>query len=264
MTSPYESEKRQQSNEAYNMKARDQIKQTALVGALTTAILSQASFAHTRLEVPTLPEATRAFNNVVIGHGCGTNPVIGTSVVFPDGVTSTITVDGQPHAGPLTDFVSNWGPSISVVQSEALFSLGGVKRSPEGKIVGFWAGGGGGLSTDMIGPVPFRVNAVTIEPGSCAVSVRFEVSIVDVCEITPIGDLRADGVAGLWTPHDLGTPYDRAESGGPASLTITRDLTTNPLPFDCGDGVAVEVRSSAEQINRDMPVYIDGTQIWPQ
>ncbi|MGZ8918072.1 MAG: hypothetical protein ACXW0T_07600, partial [Methylobacter sp.] len=46
---------------------------------------SQAAYAHTRLETPTVPEATRVHNQVVIGHGCppatARNPTYGMSVV---------------------------------------------------------------------------------------------------------------------------------------------------------------------------------------
>jgi len=143
--------------------------------SMTAALLASAAFvqsamAHTVLEVSSLAEATRAYNNVVIGHACGTTPVMGASVVFPDGASSIIKVNGQIHNGPLTDFVSNWGPSISVVQSNELFSESGVKRGPTGNIVGFWAGGGDVLSPDMIGRLPFRVNAVNIARSSCAVN----------------------------------------------------------------------------------------------
>jgi len=250
------------------MKAQFNLKQSAVIGAVVASFLSQSVFAHTRLETASIAEGTRAYNNIVIGHGCGTKPVTGTSVVFPDGVSSTIIVGGQVHNGPLTDFVANWGPSISAVQSSELFNDGGVKKGPTGKVVGFWAGGGRALSTDMIGRVPFRVNATNIEKASCAVSVRFFVSIVDVCEVTPQSQLQTGGhdggVVGLWTHHDLGTPFDAAASGGPASLTITRNLTTNPLPSSCGTGVSVDVKPSAAQILRDMPVKVNGTQIWPQ
>jgi hypothetical protein len=242
---------------------------SALAVAMAVATLSQSAFGHTRLQIPTVTEGSRVYNNVVIGHGCGTLPVVGTSVVFPDGVSSTMTVAGAAHDGVLTDFVSNWGPSISVIQSNTLFSESGVKKSSTGNTVGFWAGAGKVLATDMIGMVPFRVNAVNFEPSSCATSVRFFVSIVDICEVTDIdhlqsvGDHGSDSPVGLWTHHDLGTQYDAASSGGPASLTITRNLTTNPLPASCGSGVSVDVKSSAEQINRDMPIVVDGVQAWP-
>ena len=100
---------------------------------------------------------------------------------------------------------------------------------------------------------------------------KFFVSIVDICEITGIDALRSGsgesgGPVNLWTHNNLGTPYDRvsAEDDGPASLTITRDLTKNPLPASCGAGVDVEVKPSAAQINRDMPIKFNGQQVWPQ
>jgi len=240
--------------------------------SMTAALLASAAFvqsamAHTVLEVSSLAEATRAYNNVVIGHACGTTPVMGASVVFPDGASSIIKVNGQIHNGPLTDFVSNWGPSISVVQSNELFSESGVKRGPTGNIVGFWAGGGDVLSPDMIGRLPFRVNAVNIAPSSCATSVVFRVAIVDVCEITSASELQAGGhdgaPVGLWTMAGLGTPYDAA-SDNAARLTINRNTTSNPLPAACGNGVSVEVQPSAEQILRDMPIVTGGVQIWPE
>lgn len=246
------------------MKAPYRFKHSAVFAALMTAAVAPAAFAHTVLEVNTLAEATRAYNNIIIGHACGTTPVIGTSVVFPDPALSTITAGGQPHSGPLTDFVTNWGPSISVVQSRELFADSGVKRGASGNVVGFWAGAGEPLDPGMIGRVPFRVNAVNIAPASCAVSVRFQVAIVDVCQITPVGELKTAGVAGLWTPHNLGTAFDAATSGNAARLTITRNLTTNPLPSSCGNGLAVEVNLSAEQLNRDMPIVVDGTRVWPE
>ena len=67
--------------------------------AVITAAAGQNVLAHTRLETATINENARTSNNVVIGHGCGENSVIGTSVVFPDGVDSTITADGAAHTG---------------------------------------------------------------------------------------------------------------------------------------------------------------------
>ena len=98
----------------------------SLYSALAIAVLAstaQTASAHTRLETATVNENTRITNNVVIGHGCGENNVIGMSVVFPDGVDSTITVDGNPHAGALTDFVQNWGNLMQLVYSRAVFDF---------------------------------------------------------------------------------------------------------------------------------------------
>jgi hypothetical protein len=46
-----------------------------------------------------------------------------------------------------------------------------------------------------------------------------------------------------------------------SSLTINR---ISALPESCGVGIAVEVKPSATQINRDMPIKFNGNQIWPK
>lgn len=237
------------------------------MAAVATSTMAMSVLAHTRLEVPVVTENVRTTNNVIIGHGCGEINVIGTSVVFPDGIDSTVIVDGQPHTGALTDFVENWGNSIQKNYSRAIFTFEDEKTDSLGNVVGFWAGGGNSLPHQLNGYIPFRVGAVIINKDSCAASVKFHVSIADICEITSTSGFNENTV-NLWTHNSLGTPYDRVGSttdDGPAPLTIMRDLTANPLPASCGTtGVAVEVKPSAAQINRDMPIKLDGVQVWPQ
>jgi len=229
--------------------------------AATITVIGQNVFAHTRLETAQINENTRTSNNIVIGHGCGDNSVIGTSAVFPDGVDSTITVDGQPHAGSLTDFVQNWTNANQKILSRAVFTYQDEKTDNNGNVVGFWAGGES-LPHNLLGFIPFRTSAVIIEPNSCAKSVKFYISIADICQITGTAGF-SDSTVNLWTHNALGTAYDRvsATDDGPASLQIMR---TSALPSSCGAGVAVEVRPSAAQINRDMPIIMDGQQVWPQ
>ena len=239
---------------------------TFTLTAVSLAFTSTA-FSHTRLETPTIPDNTRVTNNVIIGHGCGTEgsterrPVIGTSVVFPDGADSTIIVDGQPYTGSLGDFVTNWGNIPQQNYNRAVFDLQDEKADSLGNVVGFWAGGNP-LPANLNGYVPFRVNAVQFNEESCVSSVKFYISIVDICEITPTSGF-SENTVGLWTHNSLGTPYDRqgTEDDGPASLTVTR---TSALPASCGTGQVVEVKPSAAQINRDMPINYNGQQVWPQ
>ncbi|MES2606728.1 MAG: hypothetical protein V4603_17490 [Pseudomonadota bacterium] len=234
-----------------------------LLPALIT--LSIPAAAHTTLETPTMSEGIRVVNNVMVGHACGNGTsVIGTSVVFPDGSDSTILVNGQPYSGPLTDFVSNWGPNIQPLVDRSVFTHADEKNGPNGNVVGLWAGGGEGMPNHMVGYVPFRVNATVINPVSCATSVRFQVSIVDVCKITPAAQLHDEGVAEFWTSNTLATVYDNKESESSARLTFTRNLTTNPLPAACGAGSSVEVRVSPAQLQRDMPIRLNGVQLWPK
>lgn len=242
---------------------------TLILTLAAAALLSigQHAAAHTRLDIATVNEGMRITNNVVIGHTCGAGTyVIGTSVVFPDGVDSTVLVDGQPHAGALTDFVVNWGNNVQMFLNRSVFDLMNEKTNQLGNVVGFWAGGGPGLPDNLYATVPFRLNAVNFESTSCAKSVKFNVSIIDICQITGPDALHTPGVAELWTHNNLGTVYDRDSEtdNGPAPLTIHRNLATNPLPESCGEGVNVEVRPSAAQIERDMPIIINGQRIWPQ
>ena len=247
---------------------------TLSMAAAMLIVAGQSALAHTRLNVPTLTEGTRVLNHMVIGDNCAADAgdgrrVIGTSVVFPDGRDSTVLVDGQPHEGELTDFLTNFGNNFQLVFDRSAFDYMDEKTDPLGNVTGFWAGGGPGVPGNLNAFTPVRTTAARIEPTSCAKSVRLTIQVADICNITRIDNLGtdADFNVKLWTHNALGTPFDRQGSetdNGPASLMITRDLENNPLPEGCGEGVAVEVRPSAAQTNRDMPIRFEGQQIWPQ
>jgi hypothetical protein len=243
----------------------------SLTPALTTTVLlalGQTALAHTSLETSTMSEGVRVVNNVQIGHACSaTKRVIATSVVFPEGTGSIITAGGQPYSGPLTDFVSNWGPNIQPLFSRAAFDEVDEKYGSTGSnVVGLWAGGGPGMPNHMVAYVPFRVNATNIVPTSCATSVRFTVNIVDICNITKAADMHVEGPDGpsveFWTQTGTDSPFYGSVNNA-ASLTITRNLTTNPLPTSCGTGLAVTVAPTAAQLTRDMPIKYKGIQVWP-
>lgn len=247
---------------------------TLSTAAAMLIVAGQSALAHTRLNVPTLTEGTRVLNHMVIGDNCAADAgdgrrVIGTSVVFPDGSDSTILVDGQPHEGELTDFLTNYGNNFQLIFDRSAFDYMDEKTDPLGNVTGFWSGGGQGTPGNLNVFTPVRTTAASIEPASCAKSVRLTIQVADICRITTIDNLGTDDDFNvkLWTHNALGTPYDRQGSeadSGPASLMITRDLLNNPLAENCGEGVAVEVQPSAAQTNRDMPIKFEGQQIWPQ
>jgi hypothetical protein len=267
------------------------------MNSLTTAtmvVVSQSAFAHTRLQSPTILEGTRVYNNVVIGHGCHNHttnststPVIGTSVVFPD-VTATVTskpagsaasVPGT-SAGSVTDWVLGAGEGYSKkIFSKEVFSSEAQKTNLLGNAVGFWTAGGGSLpGVGYTGLIPFKTDAVTIKPESCAKTVTFVVAISDVCGVTNTAGF-SDETVNMWTPA-VGSNYDGVglhSYNSPATLKVVRNTTgsaatltsaavaANPLPAACGEGFDITVTPTAEQLNHDMPaVDENGAQIWPK
>ena len=250
------------------------IRALILITAVGLVGTSQFAFAHTRLKTPVITENSANhgsdYNAVVIGHGC-TNPAtgavdantIGTVAVFPDGKDSIITVDGAPHTGSLTDFVTNWGNPVTKVQDRSIFAYEGYIKDSLGNKLGFWTGGGSGLTGGFRAVVPFTTAGVIIEPASCAKSVTFVLGIADICQITDKAGF-SDETVQMWTPA-VGSDYDGVGLHGfdsPATLKVTRSIA--PLPASCGAGVDVVVKPSATQLNRDLRINLDGNQIWPQ
>lgn len=125
----------------------------------------QHAQAHTVLEVPQITEQKRSSNNIVIGHGCGESPVIGTSVVIPDGIDSTITTGTtqaggtDPYTGTLSNFI-NWGNAIQLLQNRSVFSEQNEKTDSLGNVVGFWSGGGKGVAANLNAYIPFTISAL--------------------------------------------------------------------------------------------------------
>ncbi len=241
--------------------------QSFLALLVLTCSICQNALAHTSIDPPSVTEGTQSQNHIVINHGCGDQAVIGTSYVIPDGVSSTVNVDGNPYNGPLSDFIQNWGNSIEIYQDRSLFSEQDHKFDDKGNVVGFWLGGGRSLSPHLKGRILFVSGAVLFVPESCAKVVRFVFAGADICKITGIDDLIAENVVNLWTPA-VGSKFDGTPGGhsfdSPSVFTFNRDLATNPLPESCGAGQQVTVKPSAAQIDRDMPVIFNGIQVWPQ
>ena len=63
------------------------------------SMVTNSAMAHTRFEVSSVEEGDRVYSNVVIGHGCGHLPVVGSSIVVPDGQDSTILVNDVAYDG---------------------------------------------------------------------------------------------------------------------------------------------------------------------
>ena len=234
---------------------------------LTSGIIFQNAVAHTVIDPPQVTEGKSSNNHVVITHGCGDGAVIGQSVVVPDGDSSTIIVNGAPYAGSLNDFLQNWGSAITFVQDRSVFSEQDRKVDANGNTIGFWFGGGRTVASYARGRIPFVSGAVLFVPESCAKVVRFAFAVADICKITSINDMNEESSVNFWAPA-VGSKYDGTPGGHaydfPVYFTVNRDLDTNPLPESCGAGQQITVKPSAAQVDRDMPIIFNGTQVWPQ
>jgi len=230
-------------------------------------IIFQNALAHTVIEPPQITEGKSSNNYVVITHGCGDEAVIGQSVVVPDGISSTIAANGNPYTGPLTDFLQNWSNVVTFVQDRSVFSEQDRKIDAIGNTTGFWFGGGRTVAPYARGRIPFVTSAVLFVPKSCAKVVRFAFAVADICKITGINNMTEEGSVNFWAPA-VGSKYDGTPGGHaydfPVFFTVNRDLDTNPLPESCGAGLQVTVKPSATQVDRDMPIIFNGTQVWPQ
>ncbi len=257
--------------------------ETVLLGArwLAIAILlsvTPLATAHTLINGGPLKEGEQKTLELHINHGCGGEngggTVIGTSVVVPDTAGgNVITVDGQPFDDPdglgADAFLDGGVPQVQLPFDRASFDLMGAKKDPDlGNTVGFWAGGGPGVHPSLKGIVRFIPGGAFFNPESCAKKVTLRYPVIDVCQVTTVTGFTNDTVQ-RWTPKDIGTPYDTdlEHDATTARVTYVRDLEINPLPADCGTDRPIQeevvITPTAAQITRDMPVKIDGQQIWP-
>ena len=249
------------------LKASSSLSIASLSLMVLGCLFSQFSLAHTVFSPVQISEGKSSENYLAITHGCGEADVIGTSVVFPDGVDSTIAVNGSPYSGSLSDFIQNWGNVIHLYQDRSVFTEQDVKRDANGNVVGFWSGGGRTISSHLFAKIPFVSSAVLFVPESCAKTVRFSAAGADICRITALNEVNSDNAVNFWVPA-VGSKYDGTPGGHsfdfPIFFTITRDLENNPLPESCSVGQQITVKPSAAQINRDMPIIFNGSQVWPQ
>lgn len=216
------------------------------------------------MDVARVNEGAFAINNVITSRSCEASglTILGSSMVFPDGVDSTILVDGKTSDDSLVDHLENWGNSIQMLMSRSAFTHGNEKIDTNGNIVGIWVGGRFAEPPALSSLIPLRFKPVQFNPSSCAQRVVIKVPTVEICELTSPDGFVQGNTVNLWTESGLGTVYDSPENGeGSVSYAINR---TSALPENCDAGVIVEVHPSAEQINRDMPIEIDGQQVWPE
>ncbi len=235
------------------------------LSALLLLSISQSVLGHPGLKYdPTIsPEALYS-----IEHGCGSNPVIGSIIVLPAvGGSPIIKINGEKTDQLLEDLLVSAGSFMKLVIDKSVFNLQKPIRDELGNVIGFWTGGGTAVPTDAVAFLPFRPDVHAEFPEeSCVNKVTYRVTAIDVCNVTTWADGVADKDYSLWVPA-VGSDFDGNPNGHAydftRNLTVTRNLAENPLPGECGEGNEITVSPSAEQLNRDLRIKLDGQQIWP-
>ncbi|SFK57561.1 hypothetical protein SAMN05216302_1009104 [Nitrosomonas aestuarii] len=247
------------------------------VASVLLATASQNAFSHTRLTVNSSPESSSAHGTtttaVNVPHGCGDNSVIGNVIFLPDTDSAIVQTSTDnfanfetPEGATALNYIVN-PPFIRLIKSRDVFDHQEFIKDPLGNPIGFWAAGGELPAHNWVAQLPFNITSVAIQPESCASKVVLVPAIANICNITSMAEINSQDPdnpnVDFWTAPDVGSPYDAPSWSYPATYTIERDLENNPLPASCGEGLAVRIIPSAAQLNRDMPVKIDGQQVWP-
>jgi len=249
----------------------------AAVVVVSLAILAQQASAHTRLTVSSAKESASAHGTtttaVNIPHGCGDNAVIGNVFFLPDTNSAIVQTSTDSFATFETaegESASNYiktSPYIRLIKSRDVFEMQELITDSLGNPLGFWAAHGELPPRNWVAQLPLNITSVDINPESCASKVVFVPAIANICKVTSLDEINGQDPdnpnVDFWTAPDVGTVYDAPDWSYPASFTVERDLEKKPLPESCGAGFAVRVVPSAGQLHRDMPVKINGKQVWP-
>lgn len=268
---------------------------------LETSVVPEGTRAHNYVNIghgcpPTTARNPTFGTSVVFPNAVNYTPVIGVD----SGAGKVYSTKAA------ADFYSPLSGIGAYIRGGGAWSAGNNKVDAAGNKDGFWAGGqyyDQSVSSSVV--TPFYSAAVSIVKTSCARSVTFVLAIADFCAVNVPGTTVKDEEVLFWSPIPNftgvpGQPFGTAKGdtarsipvgpayskydgyqdaahtipgdgwGSPATLKITRNLVTNPLPAGCtgngGTGDDVYVYPSAEQINKELPVWSgqkqDGTLYW--
>ncbi|ADJ28041.1 hypothetical protein [Nitrosococcus watsonii] len=211
-------------------------------------------------------EGTGLYTGFDITHGCGFEdkpslPVIAQSVAFPTGPNSAVTRMDTGEAISLGDVLiggmhASGLINPAIIQNRDVFNATEELRDETGVVRGVHYTDGE-LQVDLDGVLPFRVSGVTFVEESCVTKVRARVAIANWCHHRE-GARRVDVWIARLTPVFNDERVVSIDFW--PTLTINRDLTTNPLPENCGEGYEVAVEPSDEDIDQylPMPGFIPG------
>jgi hypothetical protein len=231
---------------------------SGLAAVLAIGLAAPGALAHTTVKSQA-NEGVRDDNALRIGHGCeaegGTRAVIAQSVVFPGDAPELSASDPAVVISSLAEAIVQGSIAglVAGIQDRSIFLVQGEKTDANGNVVGFY-GKAGRLTPELAGRVPFQFTTPNFQPESCATRLLVKVAIADICSLRP--PLLQPGKVNLWIP-DNGSRFAVEGIDGigePATLTVNRNLLTNPIPASCNGGYSVTVTPSAAQLEIDLPI----------
>ena len=250
----------------------------AVVAILGTMLVSGNAMAHTTVLSKNTPtdyssrdelEGTSGLNNFSIPHGCDGQPVRAMSIVFPNDSTATAERSDTGESVVLSDHITG---NAVMGASPAVNSLFKKIKTLEGTVPAFTSHGaektedvrafvysGGTLKDGFTGLIPWRATFPTFKSDSCATALTVYIAIANYCTKSTSKD--KDDRADIWIGRltEKFDDEDIVSVGFWPYLRVVRDLETNPLPGDCGEGYEIGVYPSDESIDEFLP--IDG--YWP-
>ena len=250
----------------------------AIVAILGTMIISGNAMAHTTVLSKNTPtdyssrdelEGTTGLNNFSIPHGCDGQSVRAMSIVFPNDSTATAERSDTGESVVLSDHITG---NAVMDASPAVNSLFKKINKLTGTVPPFTSHGeektedtrafvytGGTLKDGFTGLIPWRATFPTFKSDSCATALTVYIAIANYCTKSTSED--KDDRADIWIGRltEKFDDEDIVSVGFWPYLRVVRDLETNPLPGDCGEGYEIGVYPSDESIDEFLP--IDG--YWP-
>lgn len=220
-------------------------------------------------------EGTGATLRISLGHGCThSGEAYSTryaTALFPNGANPNLagvayTTDGTTNYGgnalfgikPVSDY--NWKEIQPIMGDVPQYYSNGVKTMDVRAIHWRW----GYIPDNFVGIAEVRVNFPKFIPSTCYNKITVDVPVIQYCANDP-----KNGQDDAWIRDRIGKgkdihrifawikaptsnfPTDTVIAPGyVASLTIVRNLTTNPLPESCGGaGQTLELYPTAGEID---------------
>ncbi len=243
------------------------IRKTTLIAGVALSVIGSTAFAHTTI-LNQMTEGTTADNALKIGHGCTTPAgsmvgVIAQSAVWPT-MNPVVTASDGSAIADLSQVIvqGSLAGLLSPIQSRSIFQQQQLKLDSLGNKIGFSGIKGNLQEPGWLGRVPWQFAPPKFVASSCASQLLIKVAVADICITGGYGQ----GYVNLWIPDNGSVSATTAHVldndegvGAPATLTINRNLATNPLPAACGAGMAVTVTPSPQDVdtNLSIPGYWD-------